>query len=63
MTLYFASYPEKIKIKPETSAKFLFELLKQGRIDDFNKIREREHSSVPNFSEAKLEGAELEMRT
>lgn len=59
--IVLATYPEKIKHEQkELSSKHLLELLQQGRIANFNKIRERSDYVVPNLSKANLREANLE---
>lgn len=58
--IILATYPEKIRAERRgISEKVLLELLKQGIIRDFNKMRERDQSVVPNLHVAYLKRANL----
>jgi Caspase domain len=48
--IILATYPEKIKaIQRRTNGELLIELLQQGRIADFNAMRERDPFLIPQF--------------
>lgn len=59
--IILAAYPEKIKEPRRTSGKVFLQLLVQGKIAEFNKMRERV-LNLPgtNLEKAELKGAKLE---